>query len=109
MTTTYKTLFQSAPAAATLVDAYTVPSSTSTVIATILCCNRGTSSDTIRMSVAVAGAADTAKQYAYFDLPVVAKDTYHATIGITMAATDVLRVYSTSGNTVFSAFGCEVA
>ena len=104
----YKPLFQRAPAAATLTDAYTLAAGTSAVVSSLTACNRGASSDTIRISVAVAGEADAAKQYIYYDLPVIAKDTFKS-IAITLGATDVVRVWSNSGNTVFSAFGCEVS
>lgn len=40
MISTYKVLGQSAPAATTAVDLYTVPALTSTIVSTITVCNR---------------------------------------------------------------------
>lgn len=108
MTDTVKVLAQSIPAASTLTDAYTVPASTSTVISTIKACNRDAASTKIRVSIAVAGAADATKQYAYYDLTLAANDTFSATEGWTLAATDVIRVYSLSGNVAFNIFGVEI-
>ena len=109
MTSTYKCLGQNSPAATTLTDMYTVPSSTSTTISSLVICNTNASQVNVRVSVAVAGAADTGKQYILYDLPIIANDTFVLTCGFTLAATDVLRVYSTATLTSFSAFGVEIS
>ena len=95
-----------------LTDAYTVPASTNAVVSTITACNHAAAKDTIRISVAVAGAANTDAQYIYggdtsTGLTVNGKDTFATTIGITLEATDVIRVYSTNGTTSFNIFGAE--
>ncbi len=102
-----KVLGQSAPAAGVLTDTYTAPSAA--VCSSIACCNRSGSNDTlIRISVAVGGVADITKQYLYFDLPLFAADTFIATIGITLAAGDVVRCYSANGLVSFNLFGVEI-
>lgn len=103
-----KTLGQSLPTGGTLTDLYVVPGATSAVLSTLVICNQGTVDDKVRVAVAVAGAADTAKQYLYYDLAVAAKDTFAATLGLTLAATDVLRVYSLGGQCSFNIFGAEL-
>lgn len=108
MASTPKVLGQSAPSATTLTDLYTVPAATNTVISTVICCNRGNTDTTFRISVAPAGAADATPQYLYYDETVPANDSFGITIGITLAATDKIRVYAGNGNLSFSAFGSEL-
>lgn len=103
-----KVLGQSIPAAAVLTTLYTVPGATSAVVSTITACNESASEVKIRVSVAVAGAADEAKQYIYYDLPIAAKDNFSATQGWTLATTDVVRCYSDNGAVAFNLFGVEV-
>lgn len=103
-----KVLAQSIPVAAALTGAYTVPASTSAVVSTIKACNRDSAPTRIRVSIAVAGAVDTPAQYVYYDLPLAANDTFSATEGWTLASTDVVRVYSASGNVAFNIFGVEI-
>ena len=108
MATSYKILGQAAPGAATLTGLYTVPAATSTVVATFSACNRDTSPTTFRLSIAVAGAADTVAQYLHYAEPIPAGKTFTKTVGLTLAATDVVRVQSGNGLASFSAWGAEV-
>lgn len=100
-----KPLGQSIPAATTLATLYTAP--VSAVVSTLKACNRSSSPTTIRVSVAIAGAADTPAQSVYYDLPLAANDTFSATEGWALAPTDVVRVYSGNGNVAFNIFGVE--
>lgn len=108
MTDTVKILAQTKPSAATLTDSYTVPAATSATISTITVTNQSATSTSFRISVAAAGAADTAKQYLYYDVPIAGNDTFATTIGITLATTDVLRVYNTLATLSFNVFGVEI-
>lgn len=101
-----KILGQSAPSAGVLTDIYTAPSKA--VGSSLTICNRGAAEIKVRVSVAVAGAADTAAQYVYYDLPIPGNDTFIATIGWTLAASDVVRVYSDIAAASFNLFGVEV-
>lgn len=107
MAETIKVLGQSKPAAAVLSDMYTVPAATTAVISTITVCEQAGSATTFRISVAVAGAVDAVTQYIVYDAALGANETKAFTLGITLAATDVLRVRSTSGSVSFNAFGAE--
>ncbi len=109
MADSLKILGQSVPAAATLTDLYTVPASTNATISSITVCNTSATATTFRISVAIAGAASAFKQYIYYDQAIDGNSTYTATIGITLAATDVVRVYATLATLSFNAFGVEVA
>jgi len=108
MATTYKVLGQSAPAAATPTTLYTVPSATEAIISTINVVNVNSASDTIRISVRPNGASQTAVHIVY-ELTLAGYATFTYTAGITLDATDVITVYSTSGHSSFSAFGSEIA
>ncbi len=103
-----KVLDQTAPSAATLTDGYTVPASTSVVISTIMVANRSATPTSFRVSVAIGGAGDSVEQYIYYDVVIKKNDTFAATLGITLAATDVVRVYATLATLSFSLFGSEI-
>jgi hypothetical protein len=108
MATTYKVLGQSAPSATTETDLYTVPALTSAIASSIIVCNRGATQATFRVSIAVGGGATGNKDYIYYDLLIAGNDTFIATIGVTLAATDKVKVYASSANFSFSLYGSEV-
>lgn len=108
MPTAYKVLAQSAPAATTATNIYTVPSATSAVISTIVIANRSVTTSTYRIAVRPAGAALANQHYIAYDISVGASDSTALTLGITMATTDVLTVYASSANLTFVAFGSEI-
>lgn len=103
-----KVLGQAIPAATTLTALYTVPALTSTVVSTITVCNQGVAT-TFRISVAVAGAADTPKQYLCFDVALAAAEVRAFTLGMTLGAADVVRVYAGTATVSFNAFGAETS
>lgn len=109
MADTLKILGQSAPGATTLTDLYTVPASKSATVSSITICNRDASSGTFRITVAPAGVTDANAHAIFFDQALDAKSTFVATLGITLATTDKIRVYGSTANFSFSAFGVEVA
>jgi hypothetical protein len=108
MPAAYKVLGQSNPAATTNATLYTVPSATSAVCSTLSVCNIGTSSGTFRVAVRPAGAALANQHYVAFDAPVAAGDAVLLTLGISLAATDVVAVYASNANIAFSLFGSEI-
>jgi hypothetical protein len=108
-TATYKILGQSAPSATTSTDLYTVPSATEAIISSIVVANRGTTGGTFRISVSPNGAGLADSQYIAYDVTLVGNSTTALTLGITVDATDVIRVYASSANFTFSAFGSEIA
>ena len=108
MANTLKVLSQTNPGAATLTDSYTVPGATSATVSTITVANRSATATSFRISVAIAGAADNNVQYIAYDVPISGNDTIGFTIGVTLAATDVVRVYATLATLSFNVFGVEV-
>ena len=109
MATVYKVLGQLNPAAATATTLYTVPAATSTVISTLSICNQGSSATTFRVAIRPAGATLAALHYINYDTALPANDTITATLGITLATTDIITVYAGSATVSFSAFGSEIA
>lgn len=107
MPDTYKVLGQSNPAAATLTDAYTVPAATQVIISTITVANRSATATSFRISVAINGAADNNVQYVAYDVPIGGNEAIALTLGITIDATDVVRVYATLATLTFNIFGVE--
>lgn len=105
---TLKQLGQSNPAVNTLTTLYTVPSATSTTVSSVVICNQSSSPSTFRLSTAIAGAADTIAQYLYYNQVIAANSTFVATVGITLATTDVIRVYASNSTMSFIAYGVEV-
>ena len=108
MSDSLSVLGQLFPTATTLTVLYTVPAATTTTISSIVICNQSGTATAFRISVAPAGASDTASQYLYYDLPIEGNDTFIATIGISLATTDIVRVYADLGTLSFSAFGVEL-
>jgi hypothetical protein len=109
MPTTYKVLGQSKPAANTITSAYTVPASTSTVISTIVVCNTTSNNEEIRIAVRPAGESIADKHYLVHTIGMPGFSNYTYTLGITLAATDVLSVYSLNGHANFNLFGSEIS
>jgi len=103
-----KVLGQSAPAATTDTNIYTVPGAASAVTSTITVCNRGGSAATFRIAVRPAGAALANQHYLYYEASLPANSTFAATVGVTLAATDIVTVRASSANLSFSVFGTEI-
>ena len=107
MAVTQKVLGQNKPSAATLTDMYTVPALTQATCSTIIVTNQSAVATSFRISVAVAGLADTSKQYLYYDVAITGNDVFAATLGITLGAADVVRCYATLATLSFNLFGAE--
>ena len=104
----HKVLGQSNPSAASLSTLYAVPASTQAVCSTITVCNTASTATTYRIAVRPAGASIATSQYLAYDVAIPANDTATLTLGVTLAATDVISVYAASANVAFSAFGVEI-
>ncbi len=107
MAQSLKILGQSAPAATTEVDLYSVPGGTTAAVSSVVVCNRGGTATTFRVSIAAGGGGTGSKDYLYYDTALPANDTFVATLGITIAGGDKIRIYAGNGNLSFSAFGAE--
>jgi len=108
MARSYKVLGQSSPAATTDTTMYTVPAETEAVISTISICNRAGSASTYRIAIRPNGDTLANEHYLVFDATAPANDMIALTIGITLNATDVITVRSSTTNLTFQAFGSEI-
>jgi hypothetical protein len=108
MPTVYKVLGQSAPSATTATTLYTVPSATSTVVSTLAIANRSATAATYRIAIRPAGATLANEHYIAYNVTVGASDSTTLTLGITLAATDVITVYASTADLTFNAFGSEI-
>lgn len=102
-----KVLGQAAPAATTPTDLFTA--STGTVLSSITVANRDSDAATYRVSVRPGGASQANQHYVAFDVAIAGNETTVLTFGLTLAATDVVTVYGSSGDLSFSAFGVEIS
>ena len=107
MANALKVLGQSNPGATTLTTLYTVPGSTTAVGSTLCVCNQSSTPTTFRIAVRPAGASIDPKHYLYYDTPIAGNGTFMATIGISLATTDVVSVYAGTANLSFNLFGQE--
>ena len=107
MATTLKVLGQSNPSAALNTTLYTVPALTSTVASSIFICNRSATATSFRVAVRPAGASISNEHYLYYDVTLAGNDTFVATVGLTLATTDVITVYATLATLSFNLFGQE--
>lgn len=108
MAETRKILGQSNPAATTLTALYTVPANTQAVVSTLRMVNIGVVDATVRVTTAVGGAALDPEQYQYFDLLLPVANPFGVTEGWTLSAGDVIRVYASTNDVAFTAYGVEL-
>ena len=102
----YKVLGQLNPAATTATTLYTVPATRASVCSTLAVCNQGVST-TYRVAVRPAGATLAALHYLVWEAALNANETQLLTLGITLAATDVVTVFAGTAAMSFSLFGDE--
>jgi len=109
MATSYKSLGQLDLTTTALTTLYTCPSSTETVISTVIIANRTATADSFRLAIRTDGDAISNKHYIAYDVPVAANDSTTLTLGITVKATDVVSVQATTADRLsINAFGAEV-
>jgi hypothetical protein len=102
-----KVLGQSAPAATTESNLYEVPFGASAIVSTLSVCNRAATVATFRISVDVGGSGTGVEDYIYYDQQIQGNDNFSVTAGFSLFAGDIVKVYASSANLSFSAFGVE--
>lgn len=119
MPTSYKVLGQTgsgsnygngsqALTANTNTNLYTVPSSTQTVVSSIVVTNQSTTPQTFRIAIRPDGATIANNHYIAYDCDIYANDSVYITSGITIDASDIITVYASTASMSFSAFGSEI-
>jgi len=112
MPTIYKVLAQSAPANTSVLNVYTVPAATNTIISTLMVCNRSNGNASYNIAIVPSGAALANQHYIAFNSTVPANDSIALTVGMSLAATDNIAIQAnTAGsNTLgFTLFGTEIS
>jgi hypothetical protein len=103
-----KVLGQSTPSANSDTTLYTVPALTQAVCSTLSICNTTGAAISYRVAVRPAGASIATQHYLAYDASVAANDSVLLTLGITLAATDVVTVRAGATGMAFSLFGAEL-
>ena len=108
MANAYKILGQAVPATSS--DVITVGSGKSVVVSTLVVANTTSNAATCRIHARIAGASVATSNALAYDIILLGNTTQTFTLGITLAATDVLTVVSgTSGALTVTAFGSEIS
>jgi hypothetical protein len=105
----YKVIGQVCPTNTNAQTLYTVPAGRSAIISTIVVANISASAKSFTLAVRPAGATIENKHYIAYNVAIAANDSTTLTLGITLAATDVVTVFSSAASSIsFNAFGSEV-
>lgn len=109
MAVSYKVLGQSKPTAATATTLYTVPTGSGNyaVVSSLVVNNVTADASDIRIAIRPAGETLADKHYIVYGNGISAYQSQVFTIGITLAATDVVTVYDANGKCAFNLFGSE--
>jgi hypothetical protein len=108
MTVAIIPLGQTAPSAATLTTLYTVAAATEVITSTLTVCNRSAVTTSFRVALRALGASIADEHYLYYDIEIPGNETFAATVGWTLQATDVISVYATLATLSFNLSGQEI-
>lgn len=109
MPQTHKVLGQASPADTSNANLYTVGSGTEAIVSTICVANLTSTAATFRIACRPAGATVANQHWIAYDVSLGGNDSITLTLGIALAAADVLTVRSGTANALaFSAFGVEI-
>jgi hypothetical protein len=108
----YTTSANRNPTAATLTALYTVPASTTAMVARIVVANRSATATTFRIAllpngVAVGGVLN--EHYLAFDAPISGNDTVEVPVGGGLESGVTVAVFATLATLTFNVFGIEVS
>lgn len=106
-TTTYKVLGQAIPSSASFTVLYSVGAATSSVCSTLAITNQSTSTF-YSVAVQPASASLSPKHYIAYSASIAQYDSSFLSIGLSLAATDVMSVWSGNSSCSFNLFGMEI-
>jgi hypothetical protein len=101
MATAYVVLGQATPSASSTSTLVT-GSTNGSIVSSFTACNKGGTNDTIQVSITKSGGS---AYYQFYNFTLAANSTLQETPGWTLASGDTLKVYSTTGNTDYTATG----
>lgn len=106
----YKILGQVHPSNSSETDLYTVGAGKSAIVSTMTITNVTGSVATARVHARIAGATTGHVNAILYDVAIAANSVAAFTLGITLAATDVVTVKTSGGATLtFQLFGSEIS
>jgi hypothetical protein len=109
MPTAYKySQVQGTASTGTYATLYTTPSATEAVISSIVITNQASSSVTVRIGIMASAGTPGASQWLVYDAVVAGNDTIALTLGVTLPASQFIRVSSSANTCNFSAFYSEI-
>jgi hypothetical protein len=110
MAIAYKILGQSAPANTSNADLITVSSGQSEIVSSLVITNTDANAATAQVYARIAGAAAATSNAIIYEAQIAGYSTVAYTLGLTLAATDVLTVRTNVANYLtFTAFGSEIS
>lgn len=110
MAVAYKILGQAAPANTTEATLYTVPASTATAVSSLTISNLTTSAAAATVNICANGAASSNANTLLKSVLIPANSVASFTLGITIDASDVIKITSGTANALsFQAFGSEIS
>jgi hypothetical protein len=109
MAASYKVLGQANLTTTSDTDIYTVPSSTETIVSTLVVANIGTVATTFNLAIRPNDETLADKHYIAKGVPIAASDSTTLTLGITMDAADKVTAAAGTANALsFNIFGAEI-
>jgi len=110
MAIAYKILGQAAPANTSNADLITVSAGQSEIVSSLVITNTNANAATAQVYARVGGAAAATSNAIIYEAQIAGYSTVAYTLGLTLAATDVLTVRSnTASYLTFTAFGSEIS
>ena len=88
---------------------YTTPAATQAVISSIVITNQSSSAVTVRIGLDTTAGTPDASEWLVYDAAIAGNDTVALTLGVTMPASNFIRVSSSANTCNFSAFLSEIS
>jgi len=110
MATAYKySQVQGTASTGTYATLYNTPALTEAVISSLVITNQSSSAVTVRVGMDTTAGTPAASEFLVYDAAVAGNDTVALTLGITMPASNFIRVASSASTCNFTAFLSEIS
>lgn len=100
---------QGTASTSTYATLYNTSASTTAVISSIVICNQSSSATLYRIGLTASAGTPTAAQFLVFDASIAGNDTVALTLGVSMSASQFLRVSTSASTSSFAAFVSEIS
>jgi hypothetical protein len=110
MPTVYKNgQVQGTASTGTYATLYSTSASVTAVISSLVVCNQSSSSITYRIGLMGSAGTPSASEFLVYDATIAGNDTVALTLGISMAASQFIRVSTSASTSSFAAFVSEIS